>query len=131
MSATAETVTSTFRVGADWISLTLPRSLLEPGQMELPANAVVTVEANGIGARLDAATLSALRAAEGCALRGSAAEEARAFQAMADSFVDLPRFLNHVRGYLEIERQLGLRRMRGLLRRMPVRRHNHKALRRQ
>lgn len=117
VTSTARTVTSTFRAGPDWMSLTVPRELLEADGAVAPGRHIVTVEANGIAARVDAALLRGPDAAQSCAgLRAAlASREARALRDIADSFIDLPGFLNRVRGYLEIERQARVRQAIDLL----------------
>lgn len=115
VTSTPLTVTSTFRVGPDWMSLTLPRELLETGDAGLPEGLAVTVEANGIAARVEGADLQELGSRSACAGRRASLRESRALREMAESFVDLPRFMNQVRGYLEMERQARVGQVLGLV----------------
>jgi len=108
-------VTSTFRVGRDRVSVTLPRERIEGARAgESAAGGIVLIEANGTSARLDETVLQRARTGRLCG-KGRGTSEERALRRIAASFVDLPRFLNHVRGYLEIDRHERVRQALALL----------------
>lgn len=96
-------VTSTFAVGPDRASLTVPRELLAVGASALPPDAAIVVEVNGIAARVDGALVEGLRALASCPGTPLPAGASRELRALGESFIDLPRFMNHVQGYLAME----------------------------
>jgi hypothetical protein len=91
-------ITTSFRVGCDSISMTVPREFLGKDTEAVRPGAVAVIEANGVFAEIDVETVRGLAKA---AKSGEALPELEALSGLeeiAESFDDLPRLVNGVTG---------------------------------
>ena len=98
LAGTVSSVTSTYEIGLDTMTMTVPRELLGEADADLDG-LFATVEVNGYRTEIDAAVIRGL--ASGSV--PEAAGAADAFEGLEGAFFDLPRFLNGVTGFLITE----------------------------
>jgi len=98
-----EEMTTSFRVGSDYVSMTVPRGFSSEDPEAFDASAVAVIEANGVFVEMDVERVRNLAKA---VQSGEALPEVDApggFEEIAGSFGDLPKFVNGVTGFLVAE----------------------------
>lgn len=98
-------LTSTFRVGEDSLSLTLPWELIEAAPGELVDRPIARIELNGASATVDAALVQKFRAAVALGTELPESEIPDSLRAIGASLQKMPAFVNGVVGFMATQEQ--------------------------